>query len=50
MDETAKPKPGWETWGRRENWWGPYATKGAAIDAGLSAGAQVRECQACGAQ
>ena len=36
-------------WGVRENWWGPYATKGAAVDAGLTIGAAVYECaKGCG--
>ena len=29
-------------------WWGPYATKGAAIDAGLTIRDQVYECGAGG--
>ena len=49
MDENGQLKPGEED-SVRENWWGPHATKGAAIDVGLSAGLPVSECRfwACG--
>ena len=36
-------KSGWER-RQRENWWGPYETKGAAVDVGLSHSGEVYEC------
>ena len=42
MDDNAQVKHGWV---QRHNWRGPYATKGAAIDAAIGAGGDVRECQ-----
>ena len=47
LDDNAEPKPELSTITGtmvRENWWRPYATLGAAIDAGLSAGEPVHEC------
>ena len=46
MDKQGKPKSDWVN---RDNWWGPYATKGAAIDVGLTVRNEVYECaKGCG--
>ena len=41
-----------KNWGdvqTRSNWWGPYQTVGAALDAGLSTGHAVHLCRlGCG--
>ena len=43
MTEDGKVKTSWGG-AVRDNWWGPYATLGAAIDAALATGRTVNEC------
>ena len=45
MTEDGKLKTSWGGGATRENWWGPYSTLGAAIDAALATGRNVEECQ-----
>ena len=49
MTPDGYEKRSWEGGGNRANWWGPYETLGAAIDAISSTGSPVRLCRSgCG--